>query len=128
MKQSAIICIVDNDDGVRSSLQNYLRAAGLSVRTFDSAETFLASSDSTTADCLVTDLHMPGIGGMALQRELNRTGSSVPVIVMTAFPAAAARLEAARLGAVAFLEKPIDPDALLEELEGILPWLSPEAG
>ncbi len=128
LKQSAIICIVDDDDGVRSSLQNYLRAAGLDVCTFDSAETFLASSDCITADCLVTDLHMPGLGGLALQRELNSIGRNLPVIVMTAFPAASARLEAARLGAAAFLEKPIDPDALLEELEAILPWLSPEAG
>jgi len=121
LKQPATICIVDDDDGVRCSLENYLRAAGITVCTFDSAETFLASSHRATADCLVTDLNMPGLDGLALQRELNRIGRRFPVIVMTAFPAASARMESANLGATAFLEKPIDPDALLEKLEAILP-------
>ena len=121
MKQPVTICIVDDDDGVRSSLESYLRAAGLNVCTFDSAETFLASPYCTMADCLVTDLHMTGLDGLALQRELKRIGRRFPVIVMTAFPAAGARMESANLGAAAFLEKPIDPDALLEKLEAILP-------
>lgn len=120
MKARATICIVDDDHDVRSSLENYLRAAGMDVRTFDSAESFLASSDRGKTDCLVTDLHMPGLSGLELQQELNRAGRCFPVIVMTAFPTAAARTESASLGAVAFLEKPIDPDALLDRVEAIL--------
>ena len=120
MKQSSTICIVDDDADVRSSLENFLRAAGLDVRTFCSAEAFLSCPDWAQADCLVTDLHMPGLDGIGLQRELNRLGRDFPVIVMTAFPTPAAREESARQGAAAFLEKPIDPDALLDTVEQIM--------
>lgn len=102
MRHPVTICIVDDDDGVRSSLANYLRAAGLYVRAFDSAELFLTSSYSTTADCLITDLHMPDLDGLGLQRELNRMGRRFPVVVMTAFPAMAARRVSSQLGAAAF--------------------------
>lgn len=120
MKHPTTISIVDDDDDVRSSLENYLRAAGLEVRTFRSAESFLASSDRIVTDCLVTDLHMPGLDGLSLQAELNRTGRTFPVIVMTAFPTDCARETSKDLGAAAFLEKPIDPDALLDKVEAIL--------
>lgn len=120
MKQSPTICIVDDDDDVRSSLENYLRSVGVEVRSFDSAEGFLASDDRLEADCLITDLHMPGMDGMTLQRELNRIGRNFPVIVMTAFPTPAAQAESATLGAVAFLVKPVDPDMLLDRVEEIL--------
>jgi FixJ family two-component response regulator len=121
LRQTPIISIVDDDEGVRSSLENYLRAAGVAVRTFGSAETFLASADRLETDCLITDLHMPGMDGLALQEELNRIGRAFPVIVMTAFPTDSAREEAAALGAAAFLTKPVDPDALLDRVEEILP-------
>ena len=120
MRQSPIISVVDDDDDVRASIENYFRAAGLDVRTFASADAFLASPERTSTDCLVTDLNMPGLDGLGLQRELNRLGRSYPVIVMTGFPTEAAREEARREGAAAFLEKPIDPDALLEAVEAML--------
>lgn len=120
MKQSPTICIVDDDDDVRSSLENYLRSAGVEVRSFESAEDFLASDDRLDADCLITDLHMPGMDGMTLQRELNRLGRSFPVIVITAFPTSAAQEQSADLGAAAFLAKPVDPDMLLDRVEEIL--------
>lgn len=118
--QAAVISIVDDDDDVRSSLVNYLRAAGMDVRGFSSAGGFLAAPDRAETDCLVTDLHMPEMDGLDLQRELNRIGRDFPVIVMTAFPTPGARAESNRLGAAAFLEKPIDPDALLDQVEAIL--------
>jgi len=114
------IYVVDDDESVRSSLANYLRAAGREVRTFESAASFLASSDRVATGCLVTDLHMPGMDGLALQQELNRIGRGFPVIVMTAYPTAAARARSAELGAAAFLEKPVDPDELLERIDAIL--------
>lgn len=121
VRRSVTICIVDDDVDVRSSLENYLRSAGVKVRSFDSAEGFLASDQRQEADCLITDLHMPGMDGMALQQELNRTGRSFPVIVMTAFPTPAAREQSASLGAVEFLVKPVDPDLLLGRVEALLP-------
>lgn len=120
MKQSPIICIVDDDDAVRGSLENYLRATGLQVCSFASAESFLSSLWRTKADCLVTDLHMPGMDGLALQRELNRRGCDFPLIMMTAYPTEPAREESLRLGAADFLSKPVDPDALLDRIETIL--------
>lgn len=120
MRDCPTICIVDDDDDVRSSLENYLRSAGVAVRTFGSAESFLASPDRLLADCLITDLHMPGMDGLALQQELNRIGRSFPVVVMTAFPTSLARAQSVSLGAAAFLAKPIDPDLLLDRVEEIL--------
>lgn len=114
------ICIVDDDIDVRASLESYLRSAGMRVRTYGSAESFLAAPERAGIDCLITDLHMPGLDGLALQRELNRLGRDFPVIVMTAYPTSAAREEAASLGAAAFLEKPIDPDLLLIRVEEML--------
>jgi FixJ family two-component response regulator len=120
VSNGTVICIVDDDDEVRSSIANYFRAAGLEVRTFASADDFLRSPERPITDCLVTDIHMNGADGMALQRELKRAGSSFPVIVMTGFPTEPARAEAARLGATAFLVKPIDPDELLEQVRSAI--------
>jgi FixJ family two-component response regulator len=110
---SASISIVDDDEDVRLALQNFLRAAGCDVRAFDRAESFLASLEGGAPDCLITDLHMPGMGGLALQDELNRLGRSFPVIVMTAFPTLEVQERSAELGASAFLSKPIDPEQML---------------
>ncbi len=121
MKPSPTICIVDDHEDVRASLENYLRSAGVDVRAFGSAERFLASAERLTADCLITDLHMPGMDGLALQQELNRSGRTFPVIVMTAFPTQDAERRSVDLGAAAFLSKPVDPDLLLERVESILP-------
>jgi FixJ family two-component response regulator len=113
VKESATISIVDDDEDVRLALQNFLRAAGCDVRAFDRAEAFLGSLEGGVPDCLITDLHMPGMSGLALQEELNRLGHSFPVIVMTAFPTLEAQERSAGLGASAFLSKPIDPEQML---------------
>lgn len=120
LRQTRTIAIVDDDDDVRASLENYLRSAGVAVRTFASAEDFLASPAEAETGCLITDLHMPGMDGLALQAELKRRGRVFPVIVMTAFPTDAAREESTCLGCTAFLAKPVDPDALLDRVEEIL--------
>jgi FixJ family two-component response regulator len=114
------ICIVDDDCDVRSSLENYLRAAGLEVCTFDSAEGFLCSAQRHMTDCLITDLNMPGLDGLGLQRELNRSGCAFPVIMMTAYATRTAREQSIGLGAAAFLEKPVDPDLLIERVLAML--------
>jgi FixJ family two-component response regulator len=110
------IAIVDDDPGVRGSLDSLMRSAGLAPCMFDSAEALLAWEGGAVA-CVVTDLHMPGMTGLELQAELSRRGWQGPVIVMTAFPTDAAREQALGAGAAAFLTKPIDPDALLEAVE-----------
>lgn len=118
--QSPLIAIVDDDSGVRGSLDSLLRSAGLRGIGFARAEELLASNFSERVACVVTDLHMPGMTGLELQSEMTKRGCAVPVILMTAFPTQAAQEQAMAGGATAFLIKPIDPDALLDAIESVL--------
>jgi FixJ family two-component response regulator len=114
---SPLIAIVDDDPGVRGSLNSLMRSAGLTPHCFPSGEALLGCGLEDRIACIVTDLHMPGMTGLELQAEIVRRGWRHPVIVMTAYPTDAARDQAMGAGAVAFLSKPIDPDALLEAIE-----------
>jgi FixJ family two-component response regulator len=115
-----LIAIVDDDAGVRGSLDSLLRSAGLRGLGFSRAEDLLGAAIRERVACIVTDLHMPGMTGLQLQSELTRRGCTQPVIVMTAFPTDAARDQAMAGGARAFLTKPVDPDMLLEAIESVL--------
>ncbi len=112
------ICVVDDDEGVRESLGNFLRSAGMGVRTFATAEAFLAYVGD--ADCLVTDLNLKGMDGFSLQMVLLQLGRRPPVIVMTAFATPAVRSRSLALGACAFMTKPLDPETLLLLIEDAL--------
>jgi FixJ family two-component response regulator len=118
--ETSIVCIVDDDEDVRMSLESFLRSTGTSVLTFASAESFLRFEAKGAPGCLITDLHMPGMDGMALQEELARRGRHYPVIVMTAYPTHDVKRESLRLGAAAFFAKPLDPEVLLERVEELL--------
>jgi FixJ family two-component response regulator len=113
VERSASIWIVDDDEDVRLALKNFLRSAGCDVRTFDGADGVLSALKVGAPGCVITDLHMPGMDGLALQEEFNALGRSFPVIVMTAFPGTDAKKRSMMLGASAFLSKPIDPEELL---------------
>ena len=121
-----MIFIVDDDPSVRTSLTRLMRSAGYHARAFAGAEAYLdagtrldaaASLDvgggGTPADCLILDLHMPGMNGLDLQEVLRRLKSRVPVIVLTASEDPDPRAKAAAAGAVKVLRKPCDPAALL---------------
>jgi len=114
---SPLIAIVDDDPGVRGSLNSLMRSAGLTPHCFSGGEALLGSGLEDRVACIVTDLHMPGMTGLELQAEIIRRGWRSPVIVMTAYPTDAARAQALGAGAAAFLTKPIDPDALVEAIE-----------
>ncbi|WP_066721546.1 response regulator transcription factor [Sphingomonas pituitosa] len=116
-----LIAIVDDDPAVRGSVDSLLRSAGMRGRTFAAAEALLGPDRLEEFDCIVTDLHMPGMSGIDLQVELARRGCAHPLIVMTAFPTEAASARAMAAGARAFLGKPIDPDALLDAIEAVTP-------
>jgi FixJ family two-component response regulator len=120
VRTESLICIVDDDQEVRESICTFFRSAGIKVVKFAAAEDLLAFSELAIMDILITDLHMPGMDGLALQRELRRQGNQVPVILMTAFPTAEAKREAALLGIAAFIAKPTDPELLLEQVEALL--------
>lgn len=115
-----LIAIVDDDAGVRGSVDSLLRSAGMTGIGFAAAEDLLASNRLDDVACIVTDLHMPGMTGIELQAELTRRACAQPVIIVTAFPSVAARDAAMRRGARAFLTKPVDPDALLETIHAAI--------
>lgn len=112
-----IIAIVDDDAEVRGSLLSLMRSAGFDARGFDGAVAFLDSPARGKAACLVTDLHMPVMDGLALQAALRDAGDDLPIIIMTAFADPLLSQRALEAGAAAFLCKPLDPEDLLTRVE-----------
>ena len=110
----AKICIVDDDESVRTSLLRLMRSAGFAAEAFAAAEEFL--HDAAVVDvctCAVIDVHLTGMSGLQLQQELNERTAVPPVVMMTAFEDPDLRQRAMDAGAVAFLRKPFDDDVLL---------------
>lgn len=116
----ATIFVVEDDAAVRDSLQLLLRLRGFATRGFASAEAFLAAIGPNQGGCLLLDLRMPGKGGLELQAELLDRGLQLPVVVITAHGDVAAARAAFRAGAIDFLEKPLDEDALLSAIRAAL--------
>lgn len=108
------MAIIDDDEEVRLSMGGLLRSYGYESRAFDSAEAFLRSFDETAYACLITDVDMRGMDGIALLELLRSRRSVLPVIVISALDPARTRALAASTGANAFLAKPVDPDELLD--------------
>jgi len=108
------VSIIDDDQSVRVALGSLARSLGMSVRLFASAEAFLAAEGALDNDLIVTDVQMPGMGGLALLELLHQRGGTVPAIVLTAFPEGAIRERARAAGARAFLAKPFDGDAIID--------------
>ena len=120
MPQSARVYVIDDDSAMRDSLDFLLGSAGFSVRLFDSAQIFLDELESLEAGCVVTDIRMPGIDGMELLRQLNSGTRKLPVIVMTGHGDVPLAVEAMKLGALDFLEKPFEDDRLIRMIETAL--------
>jgi FixJ family two-component response regulator len=87
----AVIAIVDDDESFRRATTSFVRSLGYGTAAFDSAEAFLNSERVNDADCLITDVQMPGMTGIELQGRLLQQGYSLPVIFITAFPEMKAR-------------------------------------
>ena len=115
-----MVAIVDDDDSMRSALQGLLKAVGLPAQAFGSAEEFLNSGQQYKAACLIADIRMPGMSGLELQAKLNAERCKIPIIFITAHGDAKMRMQALRAGAVEFLAKPFDDEALLESVRGAL--------
>jgi FixJ family two-component response regulator len=114
--KTGIIGIVDDDESLREALGSVLKAAGLSARTFASAEEFLACDDCDNTRCLVLDVRLPGMSGVELQKQLQNLNNSLPIIFITGHGDSALRDSLMRAGASAFLTKPVRSDALLREI------------
>jgi FixJ family two-component response regulator len=119
-RKRSLVAIVDDDDLMRSALQGLLKAVGLQSRTFASAEEFLNSGQQHHTACLIADIRMPGISGLELQARLNAEHCRIPTIFITAHGDAQMRMQALRAGAVEFLTKPFDDEALLESVQAAL--------
>ncbi len=115
-----IVAIVDDDDLMRTALQGLLKSAALMARTFVSAEEFLKSGHQHETGCLITDIRMPGMSGLELQAQLNADHCLIPTIFITAHGDAKMRLQAMRAGALEFLAKPFDDEALLESVRAAM--------
>ena len=118
--QPEMVYVVDDDEAVRHSLEFLLKTAGMEVRTFESAEAFLKVLPGSKSGCVITDLRMPGITGMDLLRRVKDSGVDMPVIVVTGHGDISIAVEAMKIGAIEFLEKPFDDDLLLEAVRGAL--------
>lgn len=115
-----MIVIVDDDELVRGSLGGLMKAAGLPALTFASAEEFLTSGEEKRTACLIADIRMPGMSGLELQAKLNEAHERIPIIFITAQGDEKLRLQALRAGAVEFLTKPFDDNALLDSVKAAL--------
>lgn len=120
MTPKPIIYIVDDDQAVRDGLTALLSVNGFALQTFDSAERFLAALDPNAAGCAILDIRMPGMSGLDLQGELKRRGIALPVIIITGHGEVPLAVAALKAGAVDFLEKPFDSDALLASIADAL--------
>ena len=115
-----IVHIVDDDEAVRQSLAFLLGSAGLTVRLYDSASAFLAGLASVKSGCLVTDVRMPGMTGIELLQQLRSRACHLPAIVITGHGDVPLAVEAMKAGAVDFIEKPFDQEALLHAVHTAL--------
>lgn len=119
-KKMKLVAVVDDDDSMRYALQGLLKAVGLPSQAFASAEEFLNSGQQHQTACLITDIRMPGISGLELQARLNAERCRIPTIFITAHGDAQMRMQALRAGAVEFLAKPFDDEALLKTVRAAL--------
>jgi FixJ family two-component response regulator len=101
-------------------LEGLLRSAGLTARAFDSAETFIESGEQFQTGCLISDIRMPGMSGLELQAKLNAERCRIPIVFITAHGDAQMRMQALRAGAVEFLAKPFNDEALLQTVRAAL--------
>jgi len=120
MTEPIQVHVVDDDPGVRESLAFLLQAAGIAVCTYESPTAFLAIAPGLHAGCVLTDVRMPGMDGLALQRRIGALGSSLSVVVMTGHADVPIAVAALKAGARDFLEKPFQEDRLLSVVRDAL--------
>jgi len=117
---TAPIYLVDDDDAVRDALAMMLRAAGRTVETFDSAESFVEQRGNASDGCLVLDLRMDGMSGLELQEVLSERQSSLPILFLTGHGDVPSAVRAIKRGAADFIEKPVDDKRLLSAIDHAL--------
>ena len=115
-----VVHVVDDDEGQRESLAFLLRSAGIEVRSFESAKAFLDVLPGAAPGCVITDVRMPDMSGIELLRRLKELKIGVPVIVITGHGDIALAVEAMKIGATDFFEKPFNDDLLVASVRAAL--------
>jgi two-component system, LuxR family, response regulator FixJ len=120
MQAEAMVHVIDDDEAVRQSLTFLLTTAGIAVAAYDSATSFLTALPQIKSGCVVTDVRMPDISGIDLLRRLREMQSHLPVIVITGHADVPLAVEAMKFGALDFIEKPFNDDALIDAVKAAL--------
>jgi FixJ family two-component response regulator len=114
--EETTVFVVDDDASVRTAVKRLLQSIGLQVKTFDSAQAFLAHSDHDKPACLVLDVRMAGMSGIELQEQLTKAGLRMPIIFITGHGNIPMSVKAVKSGAVDFIEKPFDDQKLIDAI------------
>jgi FixJ family two-component response regulator len=120
VNETPLISIVDDDEPIRDAINELVSSLGYETVKFASAEEFLNSNRLDRTSCLITDVRMPGLSGIDLQRHLIGQGRTVPIIFVTALTDERTRTRALSAGAIGFLGKPFDERCLIECLDTAL--------
>ena len=115
-ESDSIVFVIDDDGGMRASIQGLLKSAGLRSESFGTAEEFLRSKRPDAPSCLVLDVSLPGMNGLDFQHELAGAGVQIPIIFMTGHGDIPMTVKAMKSGAVEFLTKPFEDQALLDAI------------
>jgi FixJ family two-component response regulator len=111
------VCIIDDDESVRTATMCFVRSIGYLAHAFASAEEFLQSPYVAETVCLIVDVQMPRMSGLELQSRLRAEGLRIPIIFITAYPEERTKARALDAGAICFLDKPFDSKALIKCLD-----------
>ena len=118
--KKSLISVVDDDEAVRRTTTFLIESFGFRAAAFESAESFLKSSELHITSCLILDVQMPGMNGLQLQSELATAGYGIPIIFITSYDDRESRGRALQAGAVAFLGKPFSDEQLLQTVRSAL--------
>jgi len=115
-----MVFVIDDDPLVRDAIRNLIRSAGLGVRAFPSAQEFLAEPATDVPACLVLDVQLPGLSGLDLQARMAELDRDIPIVFITGRGDVPTSVRAMKAGALEFLEKPFQEEALLNAILGAL--------
>jgi len=127
MEQKARVYVIDDDAAMRDSLEFLLDSSGFDVTLFESAQHFLDALPGLAFGCIVSDVRMPGIDGIELLKHMKAAGSRFPILIMTGHGDVPLAVEAMKLGAVDFLEKPFEDERLTTMIESAARQAEPAA-
>jgi two-component system, LuxR family, response regulator FixJ len=121
------VYVIDDDEAMRDSLNFLLDSSGFSVRLFETAQGFLDALPDLAFGCVVSDVRMPGLDGIELLKRMKAAQSPFPIVIMTGHGDVPLAVEAMKLGAVDFLEKPFEDDRLTTMIEAAIRKAEPAA-